>query len=1395
MSKDKPWEDDPLVTPEKKESLFDQPWLGDELIEEEDEPWLDDEVVDEEPQVKFSVAKKLPTRKKEDYIKSILSLKESLPTIEYITDEVSDPSAPPPIPVTKEVENRIYAPTVSRLDKIRKFLTGFEPGEEVTTLELLGKGVSIAANTTLSYLGGRAFNADEFLLKAAGKIWPDLEISGNIQETLAKLDNRELSTLEKFAYPLARFSGEWKSISKIVGPSKISPNHAIRAIDEGWKFLLLEANRIGQDKLLGEDIDSVEASTRMLKQFGVGATFSLGLGLAGKVGKKMKKPFTILRNKWADEILAGALRTTVKKMRKMPVRTVKGLITKADKAGRLGEVEVNLAQKYITRRLAPTAGIIKRGVKQQKTILPTTQRIINRFTPPKPEALSDSARKVVSKFSAQEKPLTPDQMKRNHETIFDVLTTQIKGNVSRPWAQTTKTPSVANKNWRQFLQTSKEKVPLVKHKNIIQRVIDGKEEPKKALDLIDDYYRKVAKSRAKRALNKLDANKFSSMPAESKRTLREIFGGASFTKDHKVLNKLESLKLFNPYKTDSQNVLLRVPAKIFKKGQTFDDLDTDQLNTLARSLEWFKKSTTAEMRKYKNSIQKKATNFANTLLDDLKATHPGELPKGQRRFGSVTFGEKVKKFIVYPNRHPLNSAQMLFGYDSKATERFYNMASNMRETHSRSVLHSVETLRKIGKKYGVSQSDLLKEKVSITTKDGQKLTLRMGVALDLFNASRDYDMMKLFAAFKIPFIHRKLRYDITLRDIENLAKKIPERYKNYAFALQDDIASVGFREFNKTLRINTGQRLWKKPGFWPRSAGRDYAKMDKTELLRSLDDIGMDADDVGKILTKDTSNLGMTDKKAQFMNRLMLNDNTGISKARTDHNYPFIARDIVSRYLNYYNNLGNYAGKERFSHIMMLAFQDKRPNGLIDTVSRRMGASGSDNLKLLQEAVNHMHGVYYPAWFGEKALRKIVDYAHGTPLMMNLNVITNQPFSGIMSLEMFGLKAVAKSLTYSKAKRDQIVDKVLQQSPHLRQRFSRDWAHQVYSSIGERLPFEKYGMAPIRKADLFTVTRSSILPAYAEGELKGLTGKQLDLFAAKKAMRTVDRTAPTGDPFTMSKIQRAAKKSVFWKAATMFTSPIFKAWNFADEAAIAMSQGKMPVGKASARIATATVLIPTSIYIKGQLVNKMGKAAARAIGGKEGVMYEKEAEDMLDHIYGIGMNALTTLQPVAGITEEFVRNGYRHIRERRTYPPNGLSIDRGILWVWREAISTGYDFAKLLQTEEKYERGPYEGEQKALYKGYELIGDIFSVASPYTGALIRNALPSDEYVNSFYYTMLYDAMLQKDGPRASFAFNKLVRDRKVSPTSIYRRVKDKSEDNPSYDWGWLSEARQEHKGK
>jgi len=270
--------------------------------------------------------------------------------------------------------------------------------------------------------------------------------------------------------------------------------------------------------------------------------------------------------------------------------------------------------------------------------------------------------------------------------------------------------------------------------------------------------------------------------------------------------------------------------------------------------------------------------------------------------------------------------------------------------------------------------------------------------------------------------------------------------------------------------------------------------------------------------------------------------------------------------------------------------------------------------------------------------------------------------------------------------------------------------------------------------------------------LKGLKGRALQKYAAARAVWTVDITAPTSDALTISSAQRWAKHSPLGRALYMYTSSIFKEYNFLGITVNRLKEGKLSRGQAAGRLAMAGVLIPATIYIKGKYTNMVTRALARKIAGKEGVWNEKKAADTMDDLFGIGLKIISQ-HPAAGITEQWVRSGYNWLRDRQVVSPGGLLLDRGITKVFADFVGALGEFAKDLDS--RMTEPPYEGEREAYYDAFNIIAKGMSMASPFWGRMVAEAVPSKKYTTRFYYEMLVDGIKMGDHKRVIFAFDKL----------------------------------------
>jgi hypothetical protein len=318
---------------------------------------------------------------------------------------------------------------------------------------------------------------------------------------------------------------------------------------------------------------------------------------------------------------------------------------------------------------------------------------------------------------------------------------------------------------------------------------------------------------------------------------------------------------------------------------------------------------------------------------------------------------------------------------------------------------------------------------------------------------------------------------------------------------------------------------------------------------------------------------------------------------------------------------------------------------------------------------------------------------------------------------------------------------------------------------------EKVGMYGISAMDRATVSRTSILPAYYEGKLKGLTGQKLLQFAAQKAQFSIDMTAPTSTAFTISSTQASMKHSPFFKALYMYTSPIFKAYNFMRVNQVRLATNTITPGKAYATYLAVAGAMPLTFYYKKKYQQYLTRVGARTLGLKEGARFDYEDTTMSDDAFGI-LFSIINQHPLGAVTNSILtHNAYNMMRGRKSTNVS-LNIDKGILSNASQAFLALIETAKELG-EERYDKD-------TLYSVMDTTAKLVKTGVPYVGRILQEALPTKEKTTGFYTHMLHDAVRTRNKEKFNFAKTKLAK-YGVYSDDVLKKARDKKKLDRKYD--------------
>jgi len=967
-------------------------------------------------------------------------------------------------------------------------------------------------------------------------------------------------------------------------------------------------------------------------------------------------------------------------------------------------------------------------------------------------------------MQASDAPLTPAQ-----DTSFKIWAKQLYGKVL--------SANVAKPNELKFLRGLSDKDTLTPKEKLKAFELFTREWKKRELGVVDKIIKRIAEQKG--------------VPEVYRKLFREQLKGVALTDAQK--KKLAAGKIFDPYGgSASEDAIMNAPSILFdsvKPGTPIGELNVTQLMQLRESLRLVHGLGSSGAK----AIRAKERRAVEMLVRAFQENPPMKAkydPEGVEVRGLKAF---FRRTVRYPLDNMLTRASEMFGTNSRVTKILHKTLADGREADARMIWHSHRVSESLVKKYGLSEKALNNKAFSFVSGKGQKITMSYGEAFSFINTLGDqvtFNMM-LDKGGTLPFELGKTAKgakSVVIRelgagDLKKVFELLPDKVTKMASEAQRDITSFGAKSLNDTLFKRTGQRIWINPTYWPRHAARDIHTMSDSDLraLLTLTNIGDTVEKMGIKSGATGEAIRRSQDMLKALSRVVLSDNMGILKARVSHEHPISLGNGLTVYRQYYRNLGGYVGREGPAH-RVLSFLEHPSTGAL---ARSIHKDGQRLLRDLKTDVVAWHGEVVRKGPIDKVFGWATDRLHALPLIANLNVVTNQPLSGLASILLYDKKAVVKAAAFSPKERKMIIDGIRKRSAHVDLRYTMSSVERLFPGYRSvKAPHERIGLAPVRWMDLKTIERTAFLPSYAEGQLKGLKGESLWKYAVRRGIEGMDKTAPTSDPLTTAPLLRKGRENLLIRTMFMFTSPTVKLHNFARQASIGLRDGALTRGEWAARVGVVRVGVPLLLYMKNFYLDKATTAGARFAGGKEGIWFDKNEADFHDHMFGIFQRAVGT-QPVLGLSSPFFRFAYSLMRDRPTMKTGTFMYDRDIFRYYSNAAMALYKYGESLFDQ----TGTLsEAEERKAHALSDLLSDALSIApSPYIGRLAREALPNKKHTRRFYYEMYYDAVAQREGPRAYFARQQLLR-LGAKSTDVYRNLRNQAERDRRISLDWWSDA-------
>lgn len=1275
-----------------------------------------------------------------------------------------------------------------RLEKISRYLYGDETINQIKSnvanggwfdptnmflnfLEVTESAAKSASNLVWGAVNGITFGASD-LLEVEEKI-------NKVAMIALKMDGtkQEPEKIHKLARGAGDIVGSIMMYQKLVpsvvaklgGTARIAANASKFEKALGLGSLFAAGRTVEEISKRASGNDSYKGSIGVMESFMAGVLTSAAFQTIGAGLRGAKTGLTKLAELYQERHLAGLMGISRVDMKLMKPDSLSTLIDKARAAGKFNDIDNSIAlrtfNKYEKIARDKTTKVITGetpfdgqalselfqipNIKYSKSLSAVKLRDALKKTNKVQGDFTKDQLRVIEKVFSGDKALTATEVSRNAETILDTfkyMRASKVGEVSRLYDVLVNPKNKVKENVAHLAKFLLHKPGFsAADRKELMMLSNGEGGLSSVLAYGEKYFKNKAiqnfENTVNKAYKKLDLGK---IPDDAVKAFGDIFNKVT-AESTAVKNKMQ--KILNSSKLPENPFVKAFGDNLKSEINSIRNLSRADIKRLTQDLDFWYKATAREIKTFESKEVLLSNKIAGKLTQAIKNIYKSELPE-DKITKALSLKDKILSISSSKLETDITVMQKMFGYNSREAMDLYRYKLQSKNASLRVTNHANNVLGKLQQKLKITPKEL---RQTYTLKGDVEVKANTNEIMQLYLLTKDTKTREAFLKKSTLDVEGALGFEINGKQIQLTISQINKAYSNlsprmqiFAEELFRDINKAGRKVYSNFTQKNFGKTYPLSESFFPRHSAKGIRDFSNAEL-EALDAVIPGSKSIDTI---------------KLVNAQMMIDYFKYFKKRVDSSSRvFKIKGLTDAYRTYYGNLGSLVGKQKQSEVLMHIFNNEL---LESTVIRRLGAKGMERLQYLKDAVYDFRGTVNMMSDISKALLKGIDYARGIPLFMNLNSITNQSLSGIMAQNLHGAKAVARAATYSSKKQARIEKLLRKESAMIESRFSKytrfgQRSRQLYVGADHVATIERLGMQPISQVDLLTIRKTSLMPAWAEGELKGLKGKELVKWVAERASYSIDMTAPTSDAWSVSAMQRAMKESPIAKALFMYTSPIFKIYNFGEIAKAGLAQGKITRGEVASTYFLTRVVMPLMYYYKGKYLSKGVTGIARTVGGKEGGFYEERELDMIDDVYGI-VNASLSSNPVFSVVlNSLGYKMYQAARGRGTRKVEAVSVDKDFLNNATNAfLAIGNAVAEFFKTPEAGET-PDEKERRQLYAWTDAITKSIKIGAPYPARVIKEAMPSPEKSKSAYYRMLEDAVKMKDTGRAQFAISRLVK--------------------------------------
>jgi len=470
------------------------------------------------------------------------------------------------------------------------------------------------------------------------------------------------------------------------------------------------------------------------------------------------------------------------------------------------------------------------------------------------------------------------------------------------------------------------------------------------------------------------------------------------------------------------------------------------------------------------------------------------------------------------------------------------------------------------------------------------------------------------------------------------------------------------------------------------------------------------------------------DPMARFVQSYL--EDMGIFQKRAQSNAPFVIRNGYARMISQVSHMANYAAKATALNDAYSVLYDR---SFRESVSKAF-KDGEQLLRFMEDRLTQYQGrKFLDLDVLSEVLKKFAPRMHVGALAAKPYIMLYQPASLINAMSEIAGKYIFNPLHLNPLKTRKMQKQLSEDSPVLRARYEASGAQimnpvQAENALTSYFGFEKKRLWGIHKMDALAINLLG-LASDAEGKAKGLSGKALREYTARRTEEIVNRSQPTWDPLTISQLAGEGRDRPLLHQFVMFSSQRSKNTNaVASEFIDYIQKSRLAESKAErtkikmkhgAKIAKTLALsqFAQSAMIWGLRMAYFAglTAAATAIFKLPKKEQEKKGIDMALDYTGQVLGNWIIVGDALDLALDIGRGFYRPEKRARG------TIAGETIYTTADAISYFVKAVKELQKDEKtgemprLRSGPHKGEYKAYMDFSRAIESALNAAGPMTG--------------------------------------------------------------------------------